>query len=182
MDDQTLKKLTVGTAVAGALSLGLLGLGSGVASAKPHGPNPPGPSVTHNDDVDEVDDVDDVDDVDEDDDATDDDDYDNDDDNGDDQDEVTAWTPGMPPGQNPLGPPGQVKKLLTIGGVTNPFYGIAPGHWDEVNIEIPETWQPDIEGVTEPLELQFNAETGQWGVYVDDTFVPYPIPLPAPQG
>jgi hypothetical protein len=32
-----------------------------------------------------------------------------------------------PPGQNPIGPPGQVKKDQFL-----PVYGVPPGHWDEV--------------------------------------------------
>lgn len=163
MDDNTIKRLAVGTAMTGALSLAILGFSSGVASAKPHhpGPNPPGPSVTHNDTDNDTD---------TDENGT-----------GDDNEDITGvWTPGLPPGQNPLGPPGQVKKLPTIGGVTNPFFGTPPGHWGDLNITIPETWQPPT--ATEPLTLEFNTELGQWGVYVAGNFVPYPIPLPAPQG
>ena len=37
-----------------------------------------------------------------------------------------------PPGQNPFGPPGQVKKDAFLGPVPNPVYGVPPGHWDEV--------------------------------------------------
>ena len=37
-----------------------------------------------------------------------------------------------PPGQNPFGPPGQVKKDPFLGPFWNPVYGVPPGHWDEV--------------------------------------------------
>jgi hypothetical protein len=166
MDDKTMKRMLAGTTLAGALGLGALGIGSGIAVAKPNhpGPNPPGPSVTHNDDSVASDDVD----LDDENEGT-------DDENG----GTAAWFPGMPPGQNPLGPPGQVKKLPTIGGIANPFFGVPPGQWGNVNIDVPETWQPNLPGVTEPLTLEFNADLGQWGVFVNGTFVPYPIPLPA---
>ena len=34
-----------------------------------------------------------------------------------------------PPGQNPFGPPGQVKKAPFLGPFPNPVYGVPPGHW-----------------------------------------------------
>lgn len=37
-----------------------------------------------------------------------------------------------PPGQNPFGPPGQVKKDPYLGPFPNPVYGVPPGHWGEV--------------------------------------------------
>lgn len=37
-----------------------------------------------------------------------------------------------PPGHNPFGPPGQVKKDAFLGPFPNPVYGVPPGHWDEV--------------------------------------------------
>jgi len=37
-----------------------------------------------------------------------------------------------PPGQNPFGPPGQVKKDPFLGPFPNPVYGVPPGHWDDV--------------------------------------------------
>ena len=48
-----------------------------------------------------------------------------------------VWVPGMPPGQNPFGPPGQVMKMQTldipgVGEVANPFFGVPPGHWGDV--------------------------------------------------
>ena len=39
-----------------------------------------------------------------------------------------VWLPGDPPGHDPWGPPGQVKKDPFINGVPNPFYGVPPGH------------------------------------------------------
>lgn len=186
MENTTMKRIAAGTVMAGALSLAAVGFGGGLANAKPHhGNNPPGPAANHNGNgqhgnghngnanrnrlgnrVDVAD-------------------TDTDTDTGDEngtEDRPTNWVPGMAPGLSPLGAPGQVMKLPTIGGVTNPFFGVPPGHWGDVNIDIPQTWQPDVPGVTEPLPLQFNAELGQWGVTVNGQFVAYPIPLPAPQG
>ncbi|MGH3644530.1 MAG: hypothetical protein ACRDUX_36565 [Mycobacterium sp.] len=37
-----------------------------------------------------------------------------------------------PPGHNPFGPPGQVKKDPCLGPFPNPNYGVPPGHWDDV--------------------------------------------------
>jgi hypothetical protein len=50
-----------------------------------------------------------------------------------------------PPGQNPFGPPGQVKKQEFLPGpwgfpVPNPVEGVAPGHWDEVPLGKPPWW------------------------------------------
>jgi hypothetical protein len=47
-----------------------------------------------------------------------------------------------PPGHNPFGPPGQVKKERFLPGplgvpVINPVYGVPPGHWDEEPLWIP---------------------------------------------
>lgn len=39
-----------------------------------------------------------------------------------------------PPGQNPFGPPGQVKKDAYLGPIPNPVYGVPPGHWDDVPV------------------------------------------------
>jgi hypothetical protein len=104
-----------------------------------------------------------------------------------------AWLPGDPPGHNPFGPPGQVKKQETINGVPNPFYGEPPGHWDDVPLEywgdVPqERWNdpgffglpavflpPDIRGVTAPLPVVFNPATAAWGVFVNPNWF---IPLP----
>ncbi|ORB68641.1 hypothetical protein BST47_01660 [Mycolicibacterium tusciae] len=36
-----------------------------------------------------------------------------------------------PPGHNPFGPPGQVKKDPFLGPFLNPVYGVPPGHWDD---------------------------------------------------
>lgn len=97
------------------------------------------------------------------------------------------WVPGMPPGQNPWGPPGQVMKMPTIGGVPNPFYGVPPGRWGDVTLDIPQVWLPgpDLlpDGIPAPMEalpLVWNAVAAAWGVFVDGVFVPYPIALPAP--
>jgi hypothetical protein len=92
-----------------------------------------------------------------------------------------VWSPGQPPGHNPFGPPGQVKKEPFIGdvpGVPNPFYGVPPGHWDDPGyFGLPVTWlPPGIPGVTEPLRLLWNPNANAWGVWVnDDLFIPYPV-------
>ena len=41
-----------------------------------------------------------------------------------------------PPGHNPFGPPGQVKKDPFLGPFLNPVYGVPPGHWDDRGIWI----------------------------------------------
>jgi hypothetical protein len=40
-----------------------------------------------------------------------------------------------PPGQVGVGPPGQFKKdpYWPVFPIENPYYGVPPGHWDEVN-------------------------------------------------
>lgn len=42
-----------------------------------------------------------------------------------------------PPGHNPFGPPGQVKKDPFLGPFPNPVYGVPPGHWDDRGFWIP---------------------------------------------
>lgn len=99
-----------------------------------------------------------------------------------------TWTPGMPPGQNPFGPPGQVMKMPSIGVpgvgvIANPFYGVPPGHWGDRNYVNPRgiTWlPPGFPDLTTPLNLVWNAAANAWGVFVNDVFVAYPIALPAP--
>ena len=83
-----------------------------------------------------------------------------------------VWGPGGAPGQNPFGPPGQVKKDPTLGyGVPNPFYGVPPGHWnDPVAVGLPPTWIPPNSTVSYPLV--WNPDGSAWGVWVtDDQFV-----------
>src|SRR3954454_8766472 len=42
------------------------------------------------------------------------------------------WGPSPAPGQNPFGPPGQVKQAPTLtDSVPNPFFGVPLGHWDD---------------------------------------------------
>lgn len=99
-----------------------------------------------------------------------------------------VWVPGMPPGQNPFGPPGQVMKMQTldipgVGEVANPFFGVPPGHWGDVAYLNPQNivWlPPGFPDLTTPLNLVWNATADAWGVFVGDVFVPYPIMLPAP--
>lgn len=86
------------------------------------------------------------------------------------------WLPGDPPGHNPFGPPGQVKKDL--------FFNVPPGHWgDPAYVGLPPVWLPPIEllpngipGLTEPLPLVFNPAAPGWGVWLNNgVFVPYPL-------
>lgn len=155
---RNIKRAAVGTATAGAIGLGALGIGSGVGLAAPGNPGPPIPPVP-----------------------------------GIPGPVVPGilnsnWVPGMPPGQNPFGPPGQVMKMPTlnipgVGEVSNPFYGVPPGHWGDLSYINPQdiTWlPPGYPDLTAPLNLVWNAAANAWGVFVDDVFVPYPIPLPAP--
>jgi hypothetical protein len=100
---------------------------------------------------------------------------------------VNTWNPSMPPGQNPFGPPGQVMKMQTLNvngvEVPNPFYGVPPGHWNDPAYLKTDvlTWQPPGYPDTTPLKVVWNGS--QWGVNVDaDTFVAFPIRLPAPDG
>jgi hypothetical protein len=111
-----------GAVLAGALGLGALGLGSGVGQAAPNIPGPPVPPVpgipmppmppVPNIPVPGI------------------------------PDDLMQWdgpnvnlnwVPGMPPGQNPFGPPGQVMKWPTLrlldGTVLNPnpFLNLPPG-------------------------------------------------------
>lgn len=157
---KTAKRTVAGTAMAGAVGLGMLGFGTGFGHAdpKPVPPIPPlpgipGPVVPGVPGI----------------------------------PNVGAWVPGMPPGQNPWGPPGQVMKLetLNINGVEvpNPFRGVPPGHWGDLNYINPENieWLPPGYDLTDPLRLVWNPDTMQWGVFLDDqTFVPFPVQLPAP--
>lgn len=98
------------------------------------------------------------------------------------------WMPGMPPGHNPYGPPGQVMKMPVldvpgVGEVANPYFNVPPGHWGDVGYVNPQniTWQPPgFPDVTTPLNLVWNAAANAWGIFVDNVFVPYPVPMPAP--
>lgn len=179
------KKTAAGTAMAGALGLGLMGLGSGMAGAAPGVPGPPvpvPPVPAPNIPVPPVqipqvnipplpaipEDLEDL-------------------DVWDGPNVNPAWLPGMPPGHNPFGPPGQVMKMqtLNINGaeVPNPFYGVPPGHWGDLNYLNPENIEwlpPGFPDVTAPLNLVWNADANQWGVFVGDQFIPFPIQLPAP--
>lgn len=82
------------------------------------------------------------------------------------------WTPGDPPGHNPWGPPGQVKKWDTlpgtVPGVPNPYEGVPPGHWDDpAYFGLPVTWDPDGPGVVAPLPVNWYPDTGAWGVKLE---------------
>lgn len=155
MTKLNVKKTAAGAVMAGALGLGALGLGSGLAQADPGNPGPPVPPTPGIPwPVPGV-------------------------------PNIGAWVPGMPPGQNPFGPPGQVMKMpmLTIDGVAvpNPFRNVPPGHWGDLNYLRPDLieWTPpEFPDVTAPL--MWNVNLNQWGVWVGDQFVRFPIPLPAP--
>jgi hypothetical protein len=96
-----------------------------------------------------------------------------------------AWLPGDPPGHNPWGPPGQVKKWEVLPGpvpgtvVDNPFEGVPPGHWGEPwRYGLPAWWLPEnIPGVIDPLPVVWNPELAAWGVWLDwlNQFIPYPL-------
>lgn len=86
-----------------------------------------------------------------------------------------VWRPGDPPGHNPFGPPGQVKKDPALGILPNPLYGVPPGHWDDPGyFGIPTTWlPPNYWGP--PLRVVFNPNVTAWGVWINDgLFVPLP--------
>ena len=83
-----------------------------------------------------------------------------------------AWNPGDPPGHNPWGPPGQVKKWEVLPGpeagtvIDNPFEGVPPGHWGEMWVPWP--------GAPE-LPVVWNNDLVAWGVWWADQFIPYPL-------
>ena len=97
-----------------------------------------------------------------------------------------VWLPGMPPGQNPFGPPGQVMKMATLplpggGIIANPFYGVPPGQWGTVPFN-----PVDLE-VTLPtgdlVDLVFDTTENAWGYFVNGEFFRFPVqfaPPPAP--
>lgn len=157
-----LKRAAAGAAVVGTFGMGLAAFGGATAMAKPGNPgphpNPPGPGVTAPANP------------------------------GNGNGNGGAWVPGDPPGHNPFGPPGQVKKMPTLdlpgtGEVTNPFFNVPPGHWgDPLYAGLPATWLPEGFDLTDPLPLVLNPETLTWGVYVGDQFVPYVPPVAAPTG
>ncbi len=94
-----------------------------------------------------------------------------------------AWLPGMPPGQNPFGPPGQVMKMATLplpgGGVlNNPFFNIPPGQWGAVNLN-PVDLTVQLPG-GELAELIWDTAQNAWGYVVDGDFIRFPIQFPAP--
>jgi hypothetical protein len=83
---------------------------------------------------------------------------------------------GGPPGHNPWGPPGQVKKWETIDGVPDPYQGVPPGHWDDrTGMMVPWVWlPPGIPDVTQPLEVAWNEAATAWGVWMNPNWlIPY---------
>lgn len=215
---KTMKTAAAGTAIVGTFGLGIMAFGSGLAGAKPGNPhpNPPGPGVAgpqhpgngngHNNGNGNSNanrnangsDYDDGADYGDDDGA----DYGDDDGAWDGGNIDAIWLPGDPPGHNPFGPPGQVKKMPTLtiptaidlgeGNVIpagtifnpNPFLGIPPGQWGDIDLLAIDptdiSWIPEGSGLTEALPLEWNVEAGAWGVAVNGVFTPYPFPLPIP--
>lgn len=93
---------------------------------------------------------------------------------------IANWGPGDPPGHNPFGPPGQVKKDPTIGVLPNPLYGVPPGHWDNpARVGVPDVWLPPLElrpdfPDLEPLKVEWNAEANAFGVRLSNgVFIAY---------
>lgn len=95
---------------------------------------------------------------------------------------ISSWGPGDPPGHNPFGPPGQVKKQPeVVEGVPNPFEGVPPGHWDNpARVGIPDVWlpplelRPDLPDLDTPLKVEWNAEANAFGVVLENgVFVAY---------
>lgn len=89
------------------------------------------------------------------------------------------WLPGDPPGQNPFGPPGQVKKAPT------PLYNVPPGHWgDPVQAGLPPFWLPPLDLVPpgyplpgSPLPVVWNPGNSTFGVWLGDgLFIAIPMP------
>nr|WP_090279833.1 hypothetical protein [Mycolicibacterium komanii]CRL75892.1 hypothetical protein CPGR_04240 [Mycolicibacterium komanii] len=93
---------------------------------------------------------------------------------------ISHWAPVGPPGHNPFGPPGQVKKQPTLAGVPNPLENVPPGHWDDrVRLGIPDVWLPPIDLRPDfpnlaPLKVEWNAEANAFGVVLDNgVFIAY---------
>lgn len=89
------------------------------------------------------------------------------------------WLPGDPPGQNPIGPPGQVKQA------PGPFYDVPPGHWgDPARVGLPAFWLPPVELLPAgfplppgPLPVVWNAGTNSFGVWLSNgVFIAAPMP------
>lgn len=163
-----IKKTAVTAAIAGALGLGAVGLGSGFAQADPPGipippipplpaPQVPGLPAIPNIPMPDI--------------------------PWDGPNVNPMWVPGMPPGQNPFGPPGQVMKMPTLRLLDgtlldpNPFLNQPPGQWgtlDPTQIK----WLP--EGLTEPVTLVWDEGTQAWGAFINGVWKAYPLPLPPP--
>ena len=91
------------------------------------------------------------------------------------QDDI--WLPGDPPGQNPFGPPGQLKQ--------GPAWGVPPGHWgDPVQVGLPPFWLPPIDVLPvgypvprAPLPVVWNPGNNGFGVWLDNgLFISIPLP------
>lgn len=94
-----------------------------------------------------------------------------------------VWLPGMPPSQNPFGPPGQVMKMPTLplpdgASMPNPFYGTAPGQWGGLHLK------PTDITVTLPggntTTLTWDGTQDDWGYLVNGSFVRFPLVFPPP--
>ena len=86
------------------------------------------------------------------------------------------WLPGDPPGQNPWGPPGQLKQA------PGPLYGVPPGHWDDpVRAGLPPFWLPPVDLLPAgypapggPLPVVWNPGNNGFGVWLGDIFIAFP--------
>jgi len=86
------------------------------------------------------------------------------------------WGAGMPPGHNPWGPPGQVKKDPLAYGAPPYLEGVPPGHWGDPELYgVPEWWLPQnlVDVITEPLKVVWNPDVLGWGVWWADQFIPF---------
>lgn len=74
--------------------------------------------------------------------------------------------PADAPGQNPFGPPGQIKQDPNLAdGVPNPFFGVPPGHWDDpARVALPTSWIPP--NMTTAFPIVWNPVESAWGVWV----------------
>ncbi|HZQ33336.1 MAG TPA: hypothetical protein VFB19_16580 [Mycobacterium sp.] len=82
-----------------------------------------------------------------------------------------CWVPGDPPGQNPIGPPGQVMNgNPVVPGLT----GVPPGHWNNPwEYGLPATWRPVDRDDIPFLPVVWNPDLAAWGIWWLDQFIPY---------
>ena len=145
-----MKRAAAGTAMAGTVSLGILGFGSGTGFAKPDNPGP-GPGNGNGNGNGNSAWV---------------------------PGDPPGQNPFGPPGQVMKAPtvdlPGVGEVTNPFLNVPPGHWG------DPVYTGLPATWLPDGYDLIEALPLVLNPETLVWGVWLDGVFVPYVAPVMTP--